>query len=321
MSEPSRARFALGHATVEVVAGRGAAHVLARLPTPPPTDGAVDVRVRLARARRRHPGGRARDLHFDEVRGGPCAGGRWLGDGRSLVRVGGAGVVALLHDETPPWVADGVLVLAGLAFALRALGVFHLHAACLQAGRGTVVLVPGGSGAGKTTLALALRAAGLTLASDDATFVSRREGSLRVSGWPRAPHLGAATWGAFRHTLAPLGDVQDGPRPKRAVAFPGPALGALAPARVALLFPTLAEGQTSARVCSAEDTLLALLEPSALVALPGDPEASRAHLALLGHLAATARSHRVAVGRDLLAGPAAAGARLLRQLDLEPVSP
>jgi len=63
-----------------------------------------------------------------------------------------------------------------------------LHAACLAAGRDGqrhAILLAGVSGAGKTTTALALAHAGLPMLTDDATFLVRRDGAVRVWGLPR----------------------------------------------------------------------------------------------------------------------------------------
>ncbi|MBM3860521.1 MAG: hypothetical protein FJ395_12840 [Verrucomicrobia bacterium] len=63
-----------------------------------------------------------------------------------------------------------------------------LHSACLAAGRDgqrRAVLLAGVSGAGKTTTALALAHAGLPLLTDDAAFLVRRDGAVRVWGLPR----------------------------------------------------------------------------------------------------------------------------------------
>jgi len=65
-------------------------------------------------------------------------------------------------------------------------GLLVLHAAALQH-PGGITLLLGDSGAGKTTLALLLRVAGLRLLSDDLSPLD--PGSLRVVPFPRAPHL------------------------------------------------------------------------------------------------------------------------------------
>lgn len=85
------------------------------------------------------------------------------------------------------------------------------HAATLvgqtQAGPRAIILA-GVSGVGKTTTALALARAGLTLLADDATFLIRRNGALKVWGFPRPCKV-------HRRTLALLdwlGELEPDPR-------------------------------------------------------------------------------------------------------------
>jgi hypothetical protein len=64
--------------------------------------------------------------------------------------------------------------------------VFHAATLVAQTKAGPrAIILAGVSGAGKTTTALALAHAGLTLLADDATFLVRRNGALKVCGFPR----------------------------------------------------------------------------------------------------------------------------------------
>ena len=80
-----------------------------------------------------------------------------------------------------PDVIEQMVVLPLLLEALRAHGFVSLHAAAL-AHRGRVALFPAESGAGKTTLTLALLRAGFQLLSDDCPLLRRADTGSRQNG-------------------------------------------------------------------------------------------------------------------------------------------
>lgn len=100
-------------------------------------------------------------------------------------------------------------------------GLLHLHAALFTLDGRTYVL-PGASGAGKTSAALAVGRHGGELLADDAVYV---DAELRAWGVRRPPHVTARTFVAHPG-LVDLGPVADGVLDKRRVAppTPGPAL-------------------------------------------------------------------------------------------------
>lgn len=256
----------------------------------------------------------------------------WAGDDQLRVRSGATGVdlrapggaaavtpdgrIELAVDLAAvpgglPAVAFGILNVAVLA-ALRLRGLFHLHAACVVAPDGRSVLVPGASGAGKTTLASALVAAGFGYLGDDVVLVARTPAGPELLAMPRAFHLTALTARAIPGAAARAGR-------RRSVAgkhvvdprllFPGRER-LRAPAPSASLFPAVASRpDTAVAPLAPVDALGRLLECSALVAARGLPGAA-AHLATLAAIADGGRAFAVELGEDLLADPAAAAARI-----------
>lgn len=99
-------------------------------------------------------------------------------------------------------------------------GLLHLHAALFTLD-GRTYLVPGASGAGKTSAALAVGRHGGELLADDAVYV---DSNLRAWGVRRPPHVTSRTLAAHPG-LHDLGAVADGVLDKRRVAPPtsGPA--------------------------------------------------------------------------------------------------
>lgn len=245
-------------------------------------------------------------------------GGRFvLRDGPTEVLVSEDGRLVEVAGATRA--ADGasdLAVLVGLVLALRHHGLFHLHAAALQGSRGPGVLVAGPSGAGKTTLALALAAAGLVPLADDAVLASGCGSAPCVVGLPRPFHLGARTAGAFPAVAPRLGPAS--PAGKRALPFSavGPRPATLPSCRPGvILLPEIAPaGPTTAAPASPAEALGALLECSALVVAAGMPAVAE-QLAVLRAIVGTARAARVRLGPDLLEAPAAVARALIAELD------
>lgn len=83
------------------------------------------------------------------------------------------------------WTLRNGCLFPALCELLRTVGHHHLHAAALVRPNGRAILMTGVSGAGKTTTALALMAAGLHLLADDACFATEaQDGRSQVWGLP-----------------------------------------------------------------------------------------------------------------------------------------
>jgi len=238
-----------------------------------------------------------------------------IGDGSSLLVVAGDGarVRASLAPEAlarPEELAALHLPVA-LAFALRHHGVYHLHAAALVRGDGAI-LVAGQSGAGKTTLALALLDAGLGWLCDDAAFLAEREGVPAVAGVPRPFHVHERTLGAFPGASASAGPASAAARHDLDPEAVWPSRlrrGASRPS--ALLFPEVSGGpETLLSPLAPADALGRLVEASALLVVDGAARPAE-HLDLLGRIAGAVPALRVELGEDLLRAPAKVARRVL----------
>jgi hypothetical protein len=99
-----------------------------------------------------------------------------------------------------------------LSVLAGSLGLVELHASCVAGNQEGLVLI-GPSRSGKSTLALALTKAGLTLISDDRTFCSLKQGKLMAWGMPRPLKLRpeAAVWFEELREREPT-EVQNGER-------------------------------------------------------------------------------------------------------------
>lgn len=288
---------------------------------------APDLVVALVPAPPRRPGAGGRELFRQGdvvVRGEPGAATLAVESPRAAlaVRTDGSRI-----DGTflPPADDDALDALAhvelfvALAVALRPRGLFHLHAAATIAPSGEPVLVAGTGGAGKSTLATALVAAGHAFLGDDVAFVARRGGAPRLLGFPRAFHLSDGSARAVPATLPHVSAAGRTLAGKRRVdaraAFPG-AARAEAGAPALLLFPEVVDAEaTRAEPLLAAEALGGLLASSlfATTAL-----GSGAQRALLAELAGSARSYRVLLGRDLLSDAVGTAARLSAALTATP---
>jgi hypothetical protein len=245
---------------------------------------------------------------YRELPGEPPAFLLW--DRASLIHVpleGGPieALVAAPGREPMPGSGRAALEIA-LLVALRRHGLFHLHAAAVAPPLGPGVLVAGGSGAGKTTAAVALIESGFAWLGDDAQLLAQRgDNGLAVLAFPRPFHIGPATLAAFPR-LGPLTTPSAGHGDKCTLdprrAFPDRA-------RKGLDMPALV---LHPRVDPAADLALAPLPPaealglliaaSASLVVEGMPGRDQ-HLALCKRLASGARHVELVMGPALLKAP------------------
>ena len=192
--------------------------------------------------------------------------------------------------------AERVALPASIALHVLAAhhGLAHLHAAVVSF-RGRTVVLPGGTGSGKTSAVLAFRASGSEVRSDDACYVD-----LDGEVWPlpRPLHVAARTLRAHPR-LEVVGHVYEGTT-KAQVAGAVPARG---PTPIdALVFPTLRSGgSTRVEPMDGASAWTALLGSSALAVLPRSP-GHAARLALLARLASRP-AFRLEAGEDALEDP------------------
>lgn len=182
---------------------------------------------------------------------------------------------------------------------LKRRGLFSLHAAGLEY-QGQGVIIPGGSGQGKTTLMLALLRSGFRYLSDDSPLVRERSAQVELLPMPMAievtrrtvevfPELrgarsGLLKQGAWKKSFDPRDiyqDVAGGPcRP------------------VMMLFPHIVDLPHSClEPLSKSGALEALM---AQPRLPQEPEVARREFHALAKLVQQVDSYRVHFGRDIL---------------------
>ncbi len=208
-----------------------------------------------------------------------------------------------------------VMMQIALVLALRHHGLFHLHAAALESPSGATLLLAGGSGAGKTTAALALLEAGFAYLGDDTALLGRELSTQNPTlfAFPRAFHLGPATLSAFPRLL-PFVSQGPAPRDKRPLdprlAFPDRLKSALHAPRLAL-FPEITHAPESAlQPIPKADAFGRLVGASAGLLIDDAPQRDQ-NLALLRQILDNARCFALHLGADLLAAPSATLAPLV----------
>jgi hypothetical protein len=231
------------------------------------------------------------------------AGELLLRDGEAWVRVSADGRRVEVANPDGARDEHGFVestLLIALALALGRHGLYYLHAGAIVLGDGRRVLVAGDSGAGKSTVTLALLEPGGRVLGDDTVFFAERDGRPRVLAFWRPFHVGTATHAAHPSLLAgPIGR-----RGKRAVplaALPVP-LAREMDAPDLILFPEIAgEATTEAVPMSQADAFGAAMQSSAALADAHAADQLSAQLDLLRRLLEKARPWRLRLGADCLA--------------------
>jgi hypothetical protein len=203
--------------------------------------------------------------------------------------------------DDPVLAAYPLLTLA-LVETMKRFGRFPLHAAGLSLhGRG--VLVPGASGAGKSTTTVALVRAGFSFLSDDTVFLTGSEEGIWVAGFPDEIDVTDTTV-AMVPELAYLAGAPIRPGREKHSFRVEDVFGVtpLAGCRPEFLVaPEVVGGARSElEELAPSDALVALL-PNVLLT---EPAASQAHLDMLARLVRSVRCLRLRVGSDLDAAAA-----------------
>ena len=212
-------------------------------------------------------------------------------------------------DAKSIWLCSHPLFTIPLAELLKREGLYMVHAGGLaHAGRG--LLVAGASGAGKTTLTLALLRAGFGFLADDTVFLAQTSktspggdrAQIRVLAFPDEVDLTEQTAGFFPELRLKPGECRPEGRPKRAVC--ATRLYGVAPEwecdPAVLLFPKTAPADESVLSdMSKDEALLQLL----CNVVRTDADASQAHLNALAMLVQQCDCYRLQTGRDFEALP------------------
>ncbi len=195
-----------------------------------------------------------------------------------------------------------LFVTVSLHETLKRFGRFPMHAAGLSVGD-SGVLVPGRSGAGKSTLSVALVRAGLEFLSDDTVFLTHGQKGIVAWGLPDEVDVSEETVSMFAelHHLAqvpvPVGREKHSFRIED--LFNISTTDRCRPA--ALVFPRVEEGPSPLLEALSPAEVLVELMPNVLAT---EPEATQAHLDILGKLARTVRGYALRPGLDVDAAAA-----------------
>ena len=209
---------------------------------------------------------------------------------------GGTTLQIAAGDGEHLWLLAHPLFTLPLIESLKRRGLYSIHAAAVADGD-RCVLFPGGSGAGKSTIALALLRAGFSFLGDDMQFLIRRAGGLRVLAFPETFDLTDDTVRLFPELHVLLEEKKMPGWPKRQFRgeerFGAPIAWECRPA--ALVFPHVANtGRSSLLPLDPGEALLELA-PNILLT---EPVSSQAHLDALAELVAACPCYRLETGSD-----------------------
>jgi hypothetical protein len=199
-------------------------------------------------------------------------------------------------DTYSLYLASHPFVTLPLVELLKRRGLYNLHAAglCID---GQGLLLSGNSGAGKTTLAVALVRAGFDFLSDDMLFLTSGRDGLRILGFPDQSDVADETVSMFpelRAALNPVG-LRLGPKSQIRVEefYEANTVWECRPAVV--VFPRIGHTEQSVLTSVGRDEALLELLPNLFLT---ETVSSQAHLDALTRLAREARCYRLEAGRD-----------------------
>ena len=199
-------------------------------------------------------------------------------------------------EASDPWLLAHLFFTVPLAELLKRRGLYMVHAAGLAVG-GKGLLVAGQSGAGKTTLALALLRAGFDFLADDTVFLSLGNSGLRILAFPDEVDVTAQTLGFFPELQRLTHASKASGRLKQPVC--ATSLYQARPcwecAPEAIIFPQ--PGKSSRSILTPMPKAEALVQLVCNV-LRTEPRSSQAHLDALAGLVNTSRCYRLQTGKD-----------------------
>ena len=176
-------------------------------------------------------------------------------------------------------------------------GRYPLHAACV-AHHGRGVVLPGASGSGKSTMAIALLRAGYSFLSDDMVFLA--QGGTRVFAFPDELDVTDETARMFPELAGFVGRPTPPGLPKHKLRVEEAFATQIDSecVAVALVVPRVTNREASRLTPLGRDEALLELVPNVLLT---EPESSQRHLDALGALARSVPCYRLETGRDLTA--------------------
>lgn len=203
------------------------------------------------------------------------------------LRVSGTRLSRDAHYTTAPRDARIRLARAGAMIALRARGLYQLHASAAVDPQGIAFLFAGPSGVGKSTLAYALSRQGWRILGDDGVVLEPTPDGAKLHAWREPLQVSSALAHEFPELRARqhFENVND---PRRRI--PMPALAAHHAPLGAIIFPRRAACD---RLTPMSQTMaLAELIVQSTQVLLADSETPR-HFARLCHVAASVPSFRL----------------------------
>ncbi|MGA3345978.1 MAG: hypothetical protein ABSC76_14030 [Terracidiphilus sp.] len=193
------------------------------------------------------------------------------------------------------WLGTHPLFTIPLIEMLKRRGKFNVHAAAFALG-GCCVLLPGTTGAGKSTLTVCLLRGGLDFLGDDMAFVERRDG-LRVLAFPESIDITDTTASFFQELHALTYRPKRPGWPKHEIRCGDYFSSRLAwnAQPKAIVFPQIGKAFESKLTPITSDEAFLELAPNVLLT---EAESTRAQFEVLAQLVKSTPLYRLRTGRD-----------------------
>lgn len=205
-------------------------------------------------------------------------------------------VISLLEPEPDQlWLGTHPLFTIPLIEMLKRRGRFNVHAAAFAV-NGNCMLLPGTTGAGKSTLTVCLLRGGLDFLGDDMAFVEQHDG-LRVLAFPESIDI-TDTTASFFQELQSLADRPKRPGwPKHEIRcgdyFSSKLAWSAHPK--AIVFPQIGNAHESKLTSITSDEAFMELAPNVLLT---EVASTQSQFEMLAHLVKSTPLYRLLTGRD-----------------------